>query len=271
MDNRPIGVFDSGLGGLTAVRQLLRIMPDQPIVFFGDTARLPYGSRSREAIIRYARQDISFLRTFDIKLIVAACGTVSTTALDDIVPDADVPIIGVVRPSARKAASLSRGGRIGVIGTAATIRSGAYERALLEISPSLSVTSIACPLFVPLVENGRYDPGDIVVKTIVSEYLAPLAEKNVDTLILGCTHYPLLYDAISGFLGPDVALVDSGSACAGDVMEHLAAADMLCGSGGGRGCSFYVSDSVDNFSSLASIFLGWDVSSKVQQVDITSY
>lgn len=270
MDNRPIGVFDSGLGGLTAVRQLMRVMPDQPLIFFGDTGRLPYGGRSRDALIKYTKQDINFIRSFDIKLIVAACGTVSTTSLEAVRDEVPLPLVGVVEPTAASAVSTTRCKRIGVIGTAATIRSGAYERHILNAMPEAEIFSRACPLFVPLVENGRYKKDDIVVKEIVSEYLTPLREAGVDTLILGCTHYPLLMEAIGEFMGPNVTLIDSGKAVADHVASILNENDLVC-EGTAGGCSFYVSDSVDDFSALASMFLGMNVSGSVEGVDITRY
>ena len=173
MDTRPIGVFDSGLGGLTAVRELARIMPEEDLVYFGDTGRVPYGGRSRDILVRYARQDVAFLRTFDPKAIVIACGTVSTTALDVLQEENDIPIFGVGAPAAHAAARETRNGRVGLIGTRASIRSGAYERALNHLRPGVRVTARACPLLVPLVENGRFQPGDVVAETVVSEYLAP--------------------------------------------------------------------------------------------------
>ena len=192
MDQRPIGVFDSGLGGLTAVRELCRLLPGEDVVYFGDTGRVPYGSRSRETIIKYARQDVAFLRTFDLKAILIACGTVSTTALDVLSAENPIPVMGVVEPAARAAARLTRSGNIGLIGTQTSVRSGAYERAIQAENPAVRVIGQPCPLFVPLVENGRFRPGDIVIETVAAEYLAPLKAAGVDTLVLGCTHYPLL-------------------------------------------------------------------------------
>ena len=203
MDDRPIGVFDSGLGGLTTVRELCRLLPEEDIVYFGDTGRVPYGSRSRETIVKYARQDVAFLRTFDLKTIVIACGTVSTTALDVLAAENPIPVLGVVAPAARAAARATRSGSIGLIGTQASIRSGAYERLIRAENPAARVLAQPCPLFVPLVENGRFRPGDVVIETVAAEYLAPLKEAGVDTLVLGCTHYPLL-EKVIGALGPGV-------------------------------------------------------------------
>ena len=215
MDDRPIGVFDSGLGGLTTVRELCRLLPEEDIVYFGDTGRVPYGSRSRETIVKYARQDVAFLRTFDLKTIVIACGTVSTTALDVLAAENPIPVLGVVAPAARAAARATRSGSIGLIGTQASIRSGAYERLIRAENPAARVLAQPCPLFVPLVENGRFRPGDVVIETVAAEYLAPLREAGVDTLVLGCTHYPLLEKVIGAYMGPEVRLINSGAEGAG--------------------------------------------------------
>ena len=270
MDQRSIGVFDSGLGGLTAVRELRRLLPAEDIVYFGDTGRVPYGSRSRETIIKYARQDVAFLRQFDLKAIVIACGTVSTTALELLTEENPIPVLGVVAPAAEAAAEATRNGKIGLIGTQASIRSGAYERHIAACRPETQVTARPCPLFVPLVENGRIHPGDVVIETVAAEYLAPLKEAGVDTLVLGCTHYPLLEPVIANYMGPDVKLIGAGEAGARAVARQLAETDALAYRGEGR-CRYFVSDSVDGFARLASLFLGEDVTEDVTQIDISSY
>jgi len=271
MDQRPIGVFDSGLGGLTALRELTALLPREQFIYFGDTARVPYGSRSREAIIKYARQDVAFLRSFGPKAVVIACGTVSTTALDVLRGENDIPIFGVVGPAARAAAAATRNGRIGLIGTSASIRTGAYERAIARLRPGAEVTALACPLFVPLVENGRFRPGDVVAETVAAEYLTPLKEAGVDTLVLGCTHYPLLREVIGHFMGPGATLVDVGAQCAGYVADRLGELDLLRGSGAQTPPRFFVSDDTGDFVRLASLFLGEDVTHAVEQVDIAAY
>ena len=271
MDVRPIGVFDSGLGGLTAVRELARIMPEEDLIYFGDTGRVPYGGRSKEILVRYARQDVAFLRTFNPKAIVIACGTVSTTALDVLREENDIPIFGVVGPAARAAAQLTKNGRVGLIGTRASIRSGAYERALDGLRPGVEVTARACPLLVSLVENGRFHPGDIVAETVVGEYLAPVKAAGADTLILGCTHYPLLREVIGAYMGPGVALVDVGEQCARWVKKRLEWDGLRNQRPGAGRHRYYVSDSTGDFSALASIFLGEDVTGGVEQIDITAY
>ena len=271
MDNRPIGVFDSGLGGLTAVRELQHLLPGEDIIYFGDTGRVPYGGRSRDTIMRYARQDVAFLRTFDLKAIVIACGTVSTTALDVLTAENDIPVWGVVEPAARAAAAATRNGRVGLIGTQATIRSGAYERRIAQSASQIRVLAAACPLFVPLVENGRFRRGDIVAETVVGEYLSPFRAAGVDTLVLGCTHYPLLTEIIGDYMGPEVALIDVGQQCAGAVARRLARMDALSQAGRTGESRYYVSDSVEDFSRLASVFLRRDVEESVIQVDIWKY
>lgn len=270
MDQRSIGVFDSGLGGLTAVRELCRLLPEEDIVYFGDTGRVPYGSRSRETIIKYARQDVAFLRQFDLKAIVIACGTVSTTALDLLAAENPIPVLGVVEPAARAAAEATRSGRIGLIGTQASIRSGAYERHIAACSPRAQVIAQPCPLFVPLVENGRIRPGDVVIETVAAEYLSPLKRAGVDTLVLGCTHYPLLEPVIANYMGPEVRLVSAGAEGARAAALRLEEGDALAGRAAGR-CHFFVSDRVDDFSRLASLFLQRDVTEDVEQVDISRY
>ena len=271
MDTRPIGVFDSGLGGLTALRELARIMPDEDLVYFGDTGRVPYGGRSKDILVKYARQDVTFLRTFNPKAIVIACGTVSTTALDVLREENDIPVFGVVEPAVRAAAQLTKNGKIGLIGTKASIRSGAYERALDALRPGTAVTARACPLLVPLVENGRFQPGDIVAETVAAEYLAPVKASGADALILGCTHYPLLKEIIGAYMGPDVALVDVGEQCARWVKKQLEWDGLRNERPGTGRHRYYVSDSTEDFSALASVFLGEDVAAEVEQIDITAY
>lgn len=265
MDNRAIGVFDSGLGGLTAVRRLHELMPDEDIIYFGDTGRVPYGTRGRDTIIKYARQDVAFLRQFDLKAIIIACNTVSSVALDLLGQENDIPIIGTVEPACRRAMTMTQNGKVGVIGTAATVRSGAYERYLHRADGSLTLYTQACPLFVPLVENGRVQRGDVVIETVVAEYLAPLKEAGVDTLILGCTHYPLLEGVIGDFMGPDVTLIDSGAEAA-----NLASTQFDPAEGPGE-TRYFVSDDPDGFDQLAGLFLQEQIDVGAGLVDISSY
>ena len=284
MDQRPIGVFDSGLGGLTAVRQLRQIMPSEHIIYFGDNARVPYGNRSRETILKYARQDLRFLRQFDPKLVVIACGTVSSNCLEDLQRENEIPIIGVVEPTVRRAVSVTASRRVGLIATRASVSSGAYQRQFAALDPEIrvftqacplfvplvEVFSKACPLFVPLVEEGRFRSGDVVVETVAAEYLAPLREERIDTLVLGCTHYPLLTEIISGAMGGSVFLVDSGREAACAAQSVLLQRDALAGPGMGE-ARFYTSELAADFQRMAEIFLQEPCRAAAETVDIERY
>ncbi len=272
MDGRPIGVFDSGLGGLTAAGELSRLLPRESIIYFGDTGRVPYGSRSRETILKYARQDVSFLKTFGLKAIVIACGTVSTVAIRELKAENEIPVIGVVEPAGLAAAAATKNGRVGLIGTKASVRSGAYERTIASVRPDIEVTAEACPLLVPLIEAGRIHPGDTVIETVVSEYLAPMKEAGVDTLVLGCTHYPLLKEIIAKQMGPQVTLIDTGAECAKRVAKLLEEGDLLAPRDRKRGSrQYYVSDAPAGFVKTASFFLGEEIQDAVERVDIDRY
>ena len=276
MDNRPVGVFDSGLGGLTAFKELAALLPQEDLVYFGDTGRVPYGSRSRDTIVKYARQDIAFLQSKNVKMILAACGTVSSVAgpagehFGDLL---QVPFVGVLRPTAREAATATRNGRIGVLGTAATIRSGSYQKELAAINPDLQVFAQDCPLFVPLVESGFVQPGDPITRLTVERYLEPMKAAGVDTLILGCTHYPIIAPVISQVMGDGVTLINSGREAARFCTALLAEKGLVAHRDRkARGARhFYVSDRTEGFSSIAGIFLGEDVQGEVSYVDIDRY
>lgn len=270
MDNRPIGVFDSGLGGLTAVKALRQILPEEKLIYFGDTARVPYGGRSKETLLKYARQDVRFLRSFDLKAIVIACGTVSTTSLDTLQAENDLPIVGVVEPTCRRALLVTKNKKVGIIATLASIRSGAYEAMLRRLDPAVEIIGKPCPLFVPLVENGRFRQGDVVIETVAREYLTPLMEAGVDTLILGCTHYPLLKDIIGEICGPGVTLIDSGAASARALRQQLAAEGQLTDRQQGE-TRFYVSDRPEDFEKLAAVFLEEPLSRGAERIDIEQY
>ncbi len=267
MDLRPIGVFDSGLGGLTGVKALLELLPGEDIVYFGDTGRVPYGGRSRQTIVRYARQAVSLLLRHDVKAILVACGTVSTNALEDIKGDYPIPITGVVEAAAAAAAKATKNGRIGLIGTKATVRSSAFEQRIRAELPGAQVFKNACPLFVPLVEEGRTDPSDKVLQLVVEDYLAPIKAAGVDTLILGCTHYPLIFDAIARSMGPGVTLINTAEAAAADMAELLKNAGLLSGGGSGS-LRCFVSDSTEGFAQSAAAFLGRDVGDTAQQISV---
>ena len=271
MDLRPIGVFDSGSGGLTAVREIRSILPSENIIYFGDTSRVPYGSRSAGILLRFAWQDVRFLRTFDIKALLVACGTVSTTSLPQLqAENGDLPLLGVVEPSCRRAVSVTRNKRVGLIATAASVRSGAYERTIAGLDGDITVISRACPLFVPLVENGRFRPGDTVIETVAREYLTPLRDTGIDTLIMGCTHYPLLAEVIGDIMGPGVTLVDSGAEAARALKRELTERELLADRRCGE-MTLYASDRPEDFGAVAGMFLGRPLDSAVRPVNIEEY
>lgn len=270
MDTRPIGIFDSGLGGLTAVKEILSILPNENIVYFGDTGRVPYGTRSKNTIIKYAKQDIAFLQSKQVKMIIAACGTVSSVA-GDIGNDLPLPFTGVVNPTALAACFATKKKRVGVIGTTATIKSGSYKKAILEINPDIHVFMQDCPLFVPLVENGFISPNSEIVLSIITHYLEPFKQADIDTLILGCTHYPILYHAIQKVMGKDVFLLDSGKETAVYAAHILKKYHLLNNSNQKGTCAFYVSDSTENFTQSANMFLQKNVEQTVEFVDIEAF
>ena len=266
LKNKPIGVFDSGLGGLTAVKELMKILPDEDIIYFGDSSRVPYGSRSESTIIKYTKQDISFLQSFDIKIILSACGTVSSVALPRI-GDTKIPVVGVVQPAAKAAAAATKNKKIGIIGTEGTIASGAYEKAVLEIMPDAHITTKACPMFVPLVENGYGNHP--AAEMIAREYLEDIIKNGADTIILGCTHYPLLRDIIQKITGDAVTLIDAGKAAADYVKLLLENDGLLCDKRQAD-YSFYTSDLTKRFSEIAQLFLGREIGES-KLVDIEKY
>ena len=267
-DKRPIGVFDSGLGGLTVVRELKRLLPNEDIVYFGDTGRVPYGTRSNDIVKKYAREDEAFLLSQNVKMIIAACGTVSSVAYmtADELP---VPFFEVVTPAAKAAAKATKNGRIGVIGTPVTVKSRSHARAILRLLPDAVIVANSCPLFVPLVEEGWISPDDDVTISVAERYLSYLREGDVDTLIMGCTHYPALRSIIAKIMGDGVTLIDPGTATAEMVKKHLTNNNMLNESGGS--CNYFVSDRPDAFSKTAEILMGESIEQGVKQVDIFKY
>ena len=271
MDARPIGVFDSGLGGLTAVHSLWKILPEENLIYFGDTARVPYGGRSKETILKYARQDVRFLRSFDLKAILIACGTVTTTSLDTLQAENDLPIVGVVEPTCRRALLVTQTKKVGMIATLASVRSGAYEATLRRLDPTVEVICKPCPLFVPLVENGRFRRGDIVIETVAREYLEPLKDTGIDTLILGCTHYPLLTDIIGDIMGPGVTLVSAGEESAFELKRMLKADGLRADESRQGESEFYVSDRAEDFENIASVFLQENLRHTARRIDIDNY
>lgn len=250
---KPIGVFDSGVGGLTVVKELIHQLPSEDIIYFGDTARVPYGIKSKETVIRFSIENILFLLKQDVKLICVACNTVSSLALPVIKNHFRIPLVGVITPAVREAAYATQNKRIGVIGTAGTIKSRTYENEIRQLDPSIKVVAVACPLFVPFVEEGWL--GGSAVLEVARTYLKPLKDTKVDTVILGCTHYPLLRPVIKQVLGSQVTLIDSAKQVSMEIKEILSGERQLNGSRRGRH-KFYVSDNPEWFSALAKRFLG---------------
>lgn len=273
IDNKnaaPVGVFDSGVGGLTVAREIMRQLPNENLVYFGDTARVPYGSKSRDNIIRYSRQIIHFLKTKGVKAIVIACNTASALALDVVREESDIPIIGVVEPGARAALQITQTKKIGVIGTEATVQSAMYGKIIKGLDPTVSVIGKACPLFVPLVEEGFAKHK--VTEEIIDYYLASMKESDIDSLILGCTHYPLLRSRIRAYLGDKIQLVNPAYETAMDLKYILKESGMENAGKEGKHAtySFYVSDAADKFKQFANSILPYDIET-TQQINIEEY
>lgn len=267
----PIGVFDSGLGGLTAVKELRALLPGEDIIYYGDTGRVPYGSRGRDIIIAYTRQDIAFLLSKGVKTIIAACGTASSTYPKEEGEALPVRYAGVVEAAAAAAAGATKNGRVGVIATEATIRSGSYQAALSRLDPTLHSTAQACPLFVPLVENGHFAPGDEMARLAAQEYLGGVRAAGVDTVIMGCTHYPLLAGVLGQYFGPAVTLVDPGREAALELRGWLTQHHLLSGRTEGGRVEYYVSDDPARFEGPARLFLGRQEAVKATRINIEEY
>lgn len=266
----PIGVFDSGVGGLTVAREIMRHLPNENIVYFGDTARVPYGSKSKDNIIRYSRQIINFLKTKNVKAIVIACNTASALALDVVREEFDIPIIGVVEPGARAALEATKSKKIGVIGTEATIRSAMYEKIIHGFDADALVVGKACPLFVPLVEEGFAKHK--VTEEIIDYYLASFLDTDIDSLILGCTHYPLLRSRIREYVGEQITLVNPAYETAMDLKQVLKDCNMENTEMSEEHAtySFYVSDAADKFKQFANSILPYDIET-TKQINIEEY
>ncbi len=250
----PIGVFDSGLGGLTVLKELLIALPDEQIIYLGDTARVPYGNKSVQTVTRYSFEITRFLIKKGIKLLIIACNTASAYSIESIRNKFPVPCLGVIQPGAKAATKKTISGSIGVIGTKGTIQSHAYSETIYRITPDLKVFERACPLFVPLVEEGWID--NEVTEIIANKYLSPLLDKYIDVLILGCTHYPLLKGVISRIMGTDIMLVDSAEETASETLETLKNLDLLAPKGAQGGCQIYITDITEQFSNISTLFLG---------------
>lgn len=255
----PIGVFDSGVGGLTVVREIIRQLPNENIVYFGDTARVPYGSKSKNTIIRFSEQIIRFLKTKQVKAIVIACNTASALALDAVRDEFDVPIIGVVIPGARAAVEATANGKVGVVGTEATVHSGMYTKVIQEMNSNIQVLEKACPLFVPLVEEGFKEHH--ITEEVIDYYLASMKETDIDAMILGCTHYPLLRSKIRAYMGKGIQIVNPAYETAIDLRALLREKDME-NDGMGKTVSqyaFFVSDAAEKFRQFANTVMPFDV------------
>ena len=264
-----VGIFDSGLGGLTAVREFARMMPREDVVYFGDTGRVPYGTRSREIIRRYSMQDTRFLLTQHVGAVLVACGTVSSVALDALRETfPDIPFFGVIDGAAEKAVACTKNKIVGVIGTATTIHSGAYAKAIAALDPAVTTVSAACPLFVPLVENNFVDPDEEVTRLVAERYLREIKASGADTLILGCTHFPIIAPILERVL-PGVTMLSSGKEAAAQLAAALTASG-AAGDETGK-IQYYVSDEPHNFNAVAEVFLGCGISENVVKIDIETY
>ena len=269
MDDRPIGIFDSGLGGLTAVRALAAAAPWESFVYLGDTAHAPYGDRSRQELVALSRQNVGFLRGRGVKALLVACNTSTANAMDVMLAEnPDLPVMGVIEPAAEAAVSATETGRIGLLATAATVASLAYERAIRRLAPGAEVTASACPRLVPLVEAGRTDPSDPELAAAAREYAAPLLAAGTDTVILGCTHYPIIRAAIRRAVGPDVTLIDSGAASVGALLKALESRGALADKNKTGSRAFFCSAGKETFTRVGSAFLGWEMAGLTQQVEL---
>ena len=258
--SRPIGIFDSGVGGLTVVKRIEELLPHEEIIYFGDTARVPYGTKSKETVTRFSVENVEFLMGFNVKMIIVACNTASSLSLEFLKRCFKVPLIGVIEPGAKSAVDSTRNNRIGVIGTRATISSGAYEKAIKKLNSNISLYIQTCPLFVPLVEEGWLD--EDVTGDVARVYLAPLKKRQIDTLILGCTHYPLLSYAIRKVMGKSMLFIDSAKEVAKEAKGILAACGLLNGTRQRRNTKFFVSDEPDSFIRMGKRFLKRRITAK---------
>lgn len=268
----PIGVFDSGVGGLTVTREIMRQIPNERIVYFGDTARVPYGSKSRDTILKYSRQIIRFLKTKGVKALVVACNTASAVALEEIRAELDIPIIGVIKPGAKIAAQTTKNGKIGIIGTETTVRSKIYSHFVQDLNPNLTVIGKACPLFVPLVEEGEFLKSPIA-EEIAAHYLNDLKKEEIDTLILGCTHYPLMRKLIGKIMGEKVTLVNPAYETARELkalLKHKGLENQNEITKSENPYDFYVSDIADKFQQFAESILTCSAENTMQ-INIEDY
>lgn len=263
MPERAIGVFDSGVGGLTVLKEIQRLLPSEDLLYLGDTARVPYGTKSPATVRRYAQEAAAFLTRRKVKMLVVACNTASSVALLELENHYNLPVIGVIEPGAKRAVSVTRTGRIGVIGTEGTVKSGAYTLAIKKLAPDADVVALPCPLFVPLVEEGWLEHP--VTRLTAQEYLGPLRHHGIDTLVLGCTHYPLLKNVLQQVLGPEVILIDSAEETAFAVAERLQRQRCVRDAAAAQPPQFFVTDVPERFQRVGGEFLGRPLP-KVEQV-----
>ncbi len=266
MDNRAIGVFDSGLGGLTATEELSSILPDEHIIYLSDSYNFPYGEKNRERIIEMSRRDLRFLLENGVKAVFIACGTATSNALAVLKAESPVPVFGVVEPAVVEAVCLTKNGKIGLLATRASVEAGTYQRLIQEMAPEVEVTAKACPKFATMVEDGIFDKEDERVLRAVEEYLPPLKKAGVDTVILGCTHYPLLADVISEYMGADVRLISAGAAAARSLSAYLGE-NGLTSKNRSYGAEYYTTGSPEHFARTAELMLRRDISQFVRGVE----
>jgi len=262
MDNRPVGIFDSGMGGLTAAQELSKLMPGEHIIYLGDSFNFPYGEKNRDRIIEMSRKDLRFMLAKDVKAVFIACGTATSNALETLREESPVPVFGVVEAAVREALAATVNGRVGLLATTATIRAGTYEKLLSETAPDVTVVPKACPRFASMVEDGIFDREDERVWTAVREYLPPLKEAGVDTVLLGCTHYPLLADVISEYMGEKVRFISSGAAAARELCRYLRANGMASDKLAAK-TEYYTTGSAAAFAEKANLMLQKDISSEL--------
>lgn len=267
MNNNPIGIFDSGIGGLTVVKEIVKLLPNESIIYLGDTARVPYGSRGKETITEFALQLTKFLLKKDVKFLVVACNTISAICLDKIQNISPVPVIGVIKPASKKIVETTKTRRVGVIGTRATINSNVYEKEIHAINPEIIVTSIACPLFVPIAEEGL--GSSKIAKLTAQYYLNDL--KNIDTLHLGCTHYPVLRNVIRETVGEGVTIIDSASSTAEELKKVLAENKLLTDKSFKASQTYYVTDAPEHVIPIVNLFLGKDIKNIIHKIDLSNY
>ena len=266
MDNRPIGVFDSGLGGLTATEELSGLLPDEHIIYLGDSYNMPYGEKGKSRIIEMSLNNLRFLLNKNVKAIIVACGTSTSNAIDVLVEESPVPVIGVVESAVREAVTATNNRKIGLIATSATIAAGAFQRTIQGMSPDIFVTANACPKFVPMIENGIFDKEDKRVIAAVAEYLPPLKKAGVDTVILGCTHYPLLTDVISEYMGEGVSFISAGAAAARSLCRYLRENGLTSENRAGK-AEYYTSGSAKHFAATAELMLRRDISPYLRGIE----